>query len=64
MISGIANPLFDWYHQLIEGEYLAEHLRYPGGKGVGVTYINKVQKANRKAIEAKYFLLYTDMMIH
>ena len=49
-ITEYMTPFFKWYHNLIEGDYLAEALKYKGGSDIGSNYISKIDRCNRRAI--------------
>lgn len=53
-VSEYVTPFFKWYNKAIEGEYLAEQLKYKGGKDIGHNYIAKVERYNRRKIEGRY----------
>lgn len=53
-VSEYLTPFLDFYHRLIDGAYLSSQLPFKGSQEVGGDYINKVRRANRRAITQKY----------
>jgi|688.fasta_scaffold1040020_1 hypothetical protein len=60
-VSEYLTPFLDYYSRLLDGPYLSDQLKYKGGQEVGGDYVNKVRRANKRAIEGKYLLVYEDM---
>jgi hypothetical protein len=52
-VSDYLTPFFDFYGRLLDGAYLSEQLRFKGSLEVGGDYVNKVNRAHRRAITSK-----------
>jgi hypothetical protein len=49
-VSDYLTPFFDFYGRLLDGKYLGQQLAFKGSQEVGGDYVNKVNRAHRRAI--------------
>lgn len=60
-ISDYVTPFFQLYTRSLDGEYIATQLQFKGSKEAGGDYINKIDRAQRRAIQNRFRKLYVDM---
>jgi hypothetical protein len=53
-VSEYLTPFLDFYHRLLDGDYLSSQLPFKGSQEVGGDYVNKVRRTHRRSITQKY----------
>lgn len=53
-VSDYLTPFLEYYGRLLDGPYLAQQLQFKGSQEIGGDYINKVHRAQRRAITEQY----------
>lgn len=54
-VSDYLTPFLEYYGRLLDGQYLAQQLQFKGSQEIGGDYVNKVHRAQRRAITERYY---------
>lgn len=57
IVSDYLTPFLDQYGRWLDGSYLSQQLQFKGSEEVGGNYVQKVNRAQRRSIQDRYFIV-------